>query len=86
MKETKHERFCRVVEKRMAQLIDDFEKLGNCSAKVSYEYTDQELEQIYAELDYQMARLKERFAGKRIFSLSDTGTNEKDLPKNEEKI
>lgn len=28
MKETKHERFCRVVEKRMAMLIDDFEKLG----------------------------------------------------------
>ena len=28
MKETKHERFCRVVEKRMAELIDCFEKLG----------------------------------------------------------
>ena len=35
MKETKHERFCRVVEKRMSTMIDDFEKLGNCSAKVS---------------------------------------------------
>ncbi len=33
MKETKHERFCRVVEKRMATLIDDFEKLGELFRK-----------------------------------------------------
>lgn len=72
MKETKHERFCRVVEKRMAELIDDFEKLGNCSAKVSYEYSEEELQQIYAELEYQMTRLKERFSGKRVFSLSSS--------------
>lgn len=72
MKETKHERFCRVVEKRMAVLIDDFEKLGNCSAKVSYEYSEEELQQIYAELEYQMNRLKERFAGKRVFSLNSS--------------
>ena len=72
MKETKHERFCRVVEKRMAELIDDFEKLGNCSAKVSYEYGEEELQQIYAELEYQMTRLKERFSGKRVFSLSSS--------------
>lgn len=70
MKETKHERFCRVAEKRMSELIDCFEKLGNCSAKVSYEYTEEELQQIYEELDYQLMRLKERFSGKRVFSLS----------------
>ncbi len=70
MKETKHERFCRVVEKRMAEMIDCFEKLGNCSAKVSYEYTEEDLQQIYEELDYQLTRLKERFAGKRVFSLN----------------
>ena len=74
MKETKHERFCRVVEKRMATLIDDFEKLGNCSAKVSYEYSEEELQQIYDELEFQMSRLKERFNGKQAFSLSaDSG-------------
>lgn len=76
MRETKHERFCRVVEKRMAELIDCFERLGNCSAKVSYEYTESELQQIYEELDYQMMRLKERFAGKRVFSLSASEEDE----------
>ena len=76
MKETKHERFCRVVEKRMAEMIDCFEKLGNCSAKVSYEYTEEELQQIYEELDYQLTRLKERFAGKRVFSLNTSEVDE----------
>lgn len=77
MRETKHERFCRVVEKRMAELIDCFEKLGNCSAKVSYEYTEEELQQIYEELDYQMLRLKERFSGKKAFSLREYCEKEK---------
>ena len=78
MKETKHERFCRVVEERMATLIDDFEKLGNCSAKVSYEYSEEELQQIYDELEFQMSRLKERFNGKQAFSLSaDSGKENK---------
>lgn len=72
MKETKHERFCRVVEKRMAVLIDDMEKLGNCSARVSYDYTPEEVQQIIAELEFQVERLKKRFSGKRIFSLRDT--------------
>ena len=48
MKDTKHDRFCRVVEKRMAVLIDDMEKLGNCSARVSYDYTQEEVQQIIA--------------------------------------
>ena len=78
MKETKHERICRVVEKRMATLIDDFEKLENCSAKVSYEYSEEELQQIYDELEFQMSRLKERFNGKQASSLSaDSGKENK---------
>ena len=59
-------------------LIDDFEKLGNCSAKVSYEYSEEELQRIYDELEFQMSGLKERFNGKRAFSLSaDSGTENK---------
>lgn len=66
----KHERFCRVVEKRMETIINDFHKLGNCASKVSYDYDDHEVEQIIKELEYQTAVLKERFAGKKQFSLS----------------
>ena len=70
MNEVKHERFCRVVEKRMAVLIDNIEKLGNCSSRVSYDYTQEEVQKIIDELDYQVNHLKERFSGKRTFSLS----------------
>ena len=72
MKDTKHDRFCRVVEKRMAVLIDDMEKLGNCSARVSYDYTQEEVQQTIAELEFQVEHLKKRFSGKRTFSLRDT--------------
>lgn len=70
MNEKKHERFVRVATQRVNQLIADFEKLGNCASKVSYDYTDAEVEQIFKELDTQMATLKDQFAGKRAFSLS----------------
>lgn len=73
MNEVKHERFCRVVEKRMAVLIDNIEKLGNCSSRVSYDYTQEEVQKIVDELDYQLKHLKERFLGERAFSLSNSG-------------
>lgn len=72
MDEVKHERFRKVVEKRMEVLINDFYKLGNCSSKVSYDYTDSEVKQILDEIDRQRELLKERFDGKKRFSLYPT--------------
>lgn len=72
MNEVKHDRFCKVVEKRMEMLINDFYKLGNCASKVSYDYTDTEVEQIFEELHRQIAILRDRFNGKKAFSLSET--------------
>ena len=69
MDEVKHERFVRVVEKRMEVLINDFYKLGNCASLVSYDYTQSEVDQIIKEIERQTDNLKERFAGKRTFSL-----------------
>ena len=69
MDEVKHERFVRVVEKRMEVLLNDFYKLGNCAAKTSYDYTDSEVDQIIEEIKRQTEILRERFAGKRAFSL-----------------
>ena len=40
----------------------------------AYEYSEEELQQIYDELEFQMSRLKERFNGKQAFSLgADSG-------------
>ena len=54
MNEKKHERFIRIVERRMDVLINDFEKLGNCASKVSYDYTEEEVERIVEELERQV--------------------------------
>lgn len=70
MNEVKHERFLKVVEKRMDVLINDFYKLGNCASKVSYEYTESEVSQIFDEIDRQRNILKERFEGKQRFTLT----------------
>lgn len=69
MDERKHDRFRKVAEKRVNQIMGDIEKLGNCSAKASYDYTDAEVEQIIGALEQAVHDLRERFAGKRSFSL-----------------
>ena len=72
MNDVKHSRFCKVVENRMEVLINDFYKLGNCASKASYDYTDAEVAQIFGELERQINLLKDRFNGKKAFSLSET--------------
>lgn len=71
MDETKRDRFCRIVEKRMEVLLDDFRKLGKCASKASYDYTEQDVERIISELEHQIAWLRDRFDGKKEFSLED---------------
>ncbi len=78
MDEIKHERFVRVAEKRMEVLINDFYKLGNCASRVSYDYSDAEVERIIREIERQTDTLKERFAGKRVFALYPVIEVEKD--------
>ena len=71
MDEVKHARFIKVVEKRMEVLMNDFYKLGNCASRVSYDYTDDEVKLIFGEIDRQIEILRDRFAGRRKFSLSE---------------
>lgn len=65
----KHERFVRVVEKRMDTIIHAFYMLGKCSDKSVYEYKKTELEQIFNELESQISTLKKKFAGQHRFTL-----------------
>lgn len=71
MDEKKHERFCKVAERRVNQILEDMEKLGNCSAKASYDYTEEEVERIIGALEQGITCLRERFAGKTSFTLHD---------------
>ena len=70
MNEKKHERFLKVAGHRMDLLICDFRKLGNCASKSNYEYTEREVELIFEELDRQVHLLREKFEGKKNFSLT----------------
>ena len=82
MNEVKHERFRRIVEKRMTGIIKDLKKLGNCAEPASYEYTEREAEQIIAELELQIFHLRERFAGRKRFSLRNEDNAANDTPYN----
>ena len=53
----------------MDLLICDFRKLGNCASKNTYEYTEGEVKLIFEELDRQIHLLREKFEGKKKFSL-----------------
>ena len=64
-KETRHERFRRIAAKRTNDILDKMRILGNCSNKSSYEYTEDEVNKIFYELDKQLKLTKARFISKK---------------------
>ncbi|RJR21298.1 MAG: hypothetical protein C4581_02365 [Nitrospiraceae bacterium] len=66
IEENRHERFKRIAAKRTNELLEKIRILGNCSNKSSYEYTEEEVNKIFSEIDKQLRLTKSRFsAGKR---------------------
>lgn len=64
--ESRNERFKRVAAKRTNDILEKIRILGNCSNKSSYEYTDEEVNKIFSEIDKQLKLTKGKFiAGKR---------------------
>jgi hypothetical protein len=61
MKETKHERFIRVAEKRVNKIISLMNLLGNCSDKSNYNYTDGDVEIIFDRLEKELEMARNRF-------------------------
>ncbi|HHT9105923.1 MAG TPA: hypothetical protein ACFYD7_08645 [Candidatus Wujingus californicus] len=65
-KESRHERFKRLASKRTNEILEKIRILGNCSNKSSYEYTEEEINRIFSEIDKQLKLTKSKFlAGKR---------------------
>jgi len=66
MEESRRERFKRVAVKRTNEILEKIRILGNCSNKSSYEYTEEEVNKIFSEIDRQLKLTKGKFlAGKR---------------------
>ena len=59
--ESRHERFRRVAEARTNKIIDMLRLLGNCSNRTNYEYSEDEVQQIFEALEQEMEEARARF-------------------------
>lgn len=60
--ETKREKFVRLAEARTNKIIDMLQLLGNCSNSSVYEYTQQDVEQIFSAIEAEMKEARKKFS------------------------
>lgn len=58
MKETKEERFKRIASKRTEKVLDALRKLGNCSSRGIYSYSNEDVNKIFNAVDAELKRVK----------------------------
>jgi len=58
----KRERFKRLAEYRTNEVLNRLKVLGNCSNKSAYEYTDEEISKIFAEIEKKLKEVKSKFS------------------------
>lgn len=63
--ESRNERFRRLASKRTNEILEKIRILGNCSNKSSYEYTEEEVNKIFSEIEKQLKLTKAKFLGGR---------------------
>ena len=61
--ESRRERFKRIAAKRTNDILEKIRILGNCSNKSSYDYTEEEINKIFTEIDKQLKLTKAKFLG-----------------------
>lgn len=59
--ETKREKFIRLAEARTNKIIDMLQLLGNCSNASAYDYTQQDVEKIFAAIEAEVREAKKKF-------------------------
>lgn len=59
--ESKHEKFVRLAEARTNKIIDTLQLLGNCSNKAFYEYSKDEVDQIFQAIEIELKDAKRKF-------------------------
>lgn len=71
--ESKHECFKRLAEKRTNKILDMIDLIGNLSNKANYEYSNEEVEQIFSAIQIRLIEVKKMFESKsknkKVFSL-----------------
>ncbi len=64
VKETKEEKFRRLASKRTDMIVDDLRKLGNCSNRSNYSFSDEQVEQIFDVITEATESARSRFLPK----------------------
>ena len=59
--ETKEERFKRVVQRRVQNVLDSLRRLSQCSNKRMYVWNDEQLKKIWAAIDKELKECKTSF-------------------------
>lgn len=62
--ENKEQRFKRVASKRTEKVLDALRKLGNCSNRGIYGYSNEEVTKIFSAVDSEVKRIKVLFNSK----------------------
>ncbi len=62
-RESKRDRFARVAVNRTNKAAEMIRLIGNCSNLANYDYTDDEVKQIFTFLDKQLKSARNRFSG-----------------------
>ena len=60
--ETKREKFVRLAEARTNKIIDMLQLLGNCSNSSAYEYSQQDVDKIFAAIEAEVREAKKKFS------------------------
>ena len=60
-RETKREKFVRLAEARTNKIIDMLQLLGNCSNSSTYDYTQQDVDKIFAPIESEVKEAKKKF-------------------------
>jgi len=62
--ESKRDRFKRIAENRTNKIIDMIDLLGNCANKNNYEYTDDDIKNIFNAIESSLKMSKMKFIEK----------------------
>jgi len=59
----RRDRFTRIVERRVNQILDNLENLAKCSNKRNYNYSPDDVKRIFREIDRKVKETKLMFQG-----------------------
>lgn len=59
--ETKRAKFVRLAEARTNKIINMLQLLGNCSNSSAYDYTQQDVDKIFAAIEAEMKEARKKF-------------------------